>query len=108
MAGWIKSCIIIAVSATPQSMIAQDIYCNGASPDWTLSITDTAATFTFDRKTEMQVMQDDVSKNDANVRAMTLVGPRDSAIVIYDLTRWHATILTQRGQSPIILSGSCI
>lgn len=102
-----KAILISSLFALPHAVLAQDITCTGADPDWSLILSDTSATFAFDRTTEMQIMQDDTAQNDDSVRAMTLVGPRDSAIVIHDKDTGAATILTQRGQSPIILSGAC-
>ena len=99
-----KTLIISALCTIPHA--AFGLSCQGSSPDWALTLTDSDARFQFNGTSEMQIMQDDLSENDQSIRAITLVGPRDSAIaIIADGTT--VTVLTQRGQSPIILSGSC-
>jgi hypothetical protein len=61
---------------------------------------------------EMVIMQDDVALNADHTRAMTLVGQRDSGILITTTSscndrKLQGTYLTQRGEIPIILSGCC-
>lgn len=60
----------------------------------------------------MTIMQDDTALGADHTREMTLVGPRDSAIVVTTTAMCEnqtlqATVLTQRGESPIVLSGCC-
>lgn len=107
MHGLIKPFLISALIAAPHLIHAQDISCSGQDPDWVLSLSNNVATFSFERISEMEVMQDDTAMNTDNVRGLTLVGPRDSAIIILHTAEKLATVLTQRGQSPIILAGTC-
>jgi hypothetical protein len=60
----------------------------------------------------MTIMQDDTAQNATDTRALTLVGPRDSVILVTttaqcDGNPLQATLLTQRGQTPIVLKGCC-
>ena len=92
--------------------MAQDLTCSGQNPAWHLATSETVATFVFDRMTDMEIMQDDVALNAPHTRAMTLVGPRDSGILITTSAacndmKLQATYLTQRGQTPLVLSGCC-
>lgn len=70
------------------------------------------ATVVFDRMSGMDIMQDDRAMNAPHTRAMTLVGTRDSGILFVTTSACNdfelqGTYLTQRGESPIILSGCC-
>jgi hypothetical protein len=103
---------IILLCAIPHVGWAQNLSCSGQNPTWVLSTNNTTATFTFERKSDMNIMQDDTAIGADHTRAMTLVGPRDSAIVVTTTAACEnqglqATILTQRGQSPIVLTGCC-
>lgn len=86
--------------------------CSGQDPAWDLTITDTVANLAFERSSELTIMQDDTALNADHTRALTLVGPRDSAILITTTASCgtsftQATLLTQRGQSPLVLTGCC-
>lgn len=107
MRGWIKAFTVIGLCTFPYVVFAQDIACQGQDPDWSLSTNGDVADFSFERASELQVMQDDRALNADNTRAMTLVGPRDSAIVVLHEDQKLATVLTQRGQTPVILAGTC-
>ena len=85
--------------------------CRGVAPDWTLELTEDAATFFyFDRTTDMTIPQQSQPDGVSWPRAMTLIGPRDSAIVILEAPTDQgqpARVLTQRGQTPVFLIGTC-
>lgn len=103
---------IIALFTVPHVAGAQDLTCSGQDPTWAITTTQTQATFVFDPMSEMDIMQDDVALHADHTRAMTLVGPRDSGILITTTSTCNdlelqRTYLTQRGESPIILSGCC-
>jgi len=104
--------LIIALCAIPHVGAAQELTCSGQDPAWVLTTTETGAIFVFDRMTEMAVMQDDTAVNADHTRAMTLVGARDSGILVVTTAACNnlelqGTYLTQRAESPIILSGCC-
>lgn len=91
--------------------------CEGAAPDWTLTIAGPVARLTIERPLDMTVPQSSVAEGADWPRALTLVGDRDTAIVILDeeaCSTAHAKdfpieahILTQRGTTPILLTGCC-
>lgn len=96
---------------------AQGYYCAGALPGWTLTMDETAGTLTTNRDVTMQIMDEAVADGPRDwPRALTLVGDRDTAIVLIEneaCTVNHtdfpmqAQILTQRGTVPILLTGCC-
>ena len=99
-----------AILAMLLPLPAQAVQCVGSDPFWTF---DTATgSFVYDGQSTLTLRQDDLSLNDASIRAMTFTGPRDSLIAI--LTEGACgqtaslTILTQSGETPIILSGCCL
>ncbi|MFV2052744.1 hypothetical protein [Aliiroseovarius sp. YM-037] len=91
--------------------------CEGAAPDWTLTLAGPVAQLTIERPIDMTVPQSSVAEGADWPRALTLVGDRDTAIVILDeemCSTAHAKgfpieahILTQRGTTPILLTGCC-
>lgn len=86
--------------------------CTGQSPDWTLDIAHDGAVFNLARESELTIALDTPALDAEWPRALTLIGRGDSAIVILenracesgDLT---ARILTQRGETPLLLTGCC-
>ena len=105
--------IIIALSLAPHVVAAQSYDCVGSDPDWQLSMTPNAATFSFaDRQSTMDIPQKSIAEGAEWPQAMTIVGPRDSAIVLLDQKHCGtgdiaAHVMTQRGQTPILLTGCC-
>ena len=87
--------------------------CTGVAPDWTLKLTAQEADFAFlDRRSTMQIPQQSGAEGAEWPVAFTLIGSRDSAILILDQTRcgafdFEALVLTQRGETPILLKGCC-
>jgi len=85
--------------------------CAGNTDDWTLTLDDESVSFDFlDRASLMQVMQRSTAEGAEWPVAMTVVGPRDSAIVIVEPPHagsYPIRVLTQRGETPILLAGQC-
>ena len=107
---------ISVLCVIPQVVFGQDLSCAGILPDWTLATTQDRAVFELDRVSNLQIMQDSTALNDTSTRAMTLIAPRDTAILVItqgpcqlqdQAMTARATLLTQRGESPIVLSGCC-
>lgn len=86
--------------------------CTGQSPDWSLMVTERGAEFDLVRQSAMDVVLDTQAQGAEWPRALTLVGRGDSAIVLLEHTACETgnlttRILTQRGETPILLTGCC-
>lgn len=91
--------------------------CDGHDPDWSLTIAGPVAQMRSDRKTDFTIPQSSVAEGKTEwPRAYTLISDFDTAIVLVNEARcttdygeWPITahILTQRGQTPILLTGCC-
>lgn len=91
--------------------------CEGNEPDWFLTLAGPEAQFRYDkRKTGFKIPQSNAAEGHDWPRAYTLVSDFDTAIVLINEatcmlgnTSWPnaAHILTQRGQTPILLTGCC-
>lgn len=91
---------------------ATNLTCTGTAPDWRLEITDDSAAFRFPGLTRMDIPHSTRAEGRDWPRAMTLIGPRDTAIVVIHQRDcgglpFESQVLTQRGQTPILLSGCC-
>ncbi|MDG1457865.1 MAG: hypothetical protein P8Q92_08265 [Pseudoprimorskyibacter sp.] len=96
-----------ALADLPQRMM-----CNGQNPAWTLRIEDDTAVLNHLIKTQMNLMLSTVAKGQLTPVALTFVGDRDTAIVVVHdricgTAPYEAQVLTQRGQTPILLTGCC-
>ncbi|WP_342075827.1 hypothetical protein [Yoonia sp. SS1-5] len=104
----IAICLPVAALADPLPALI----CQGTAPDWTLELTDTQARFDFRGLSEMDIPQRAQAQGRDWPWALTLIGPRDSAIAIIDArqcntTNYAAHVLTQQGEVPIMLTGCC-
>ncbi len=102
----------LLLALLPVPALAERFTCVGANPRWTLEFDETSARFGFPADTEMDVMNDIPAEGLAWPRAITLIGDRDTAIVLLEQetcgdTPLRAHVLTQRGQTPILLTGCC-
>ncbi|MEO0486634.1 MAG: hypothetical protein AAF092_12040 [Pseudomonadota bacterium] len=84
----------------------------GADAGWRLELLDTQAEFFFPAATRMDIPHTAFAEGAEWPRALSLIGDRDTAIVIlHDRAcpggTHEAQVLTQRGQSPILLHGCC-
>ena len=113
MGMWKK--VIIICAALPSGALGQalpDLTCQGQSPDWSLDITQDTAQFDFQRKSDMTIPHTATAEGQDWPRALTLISRNDTAIVIIDQRQcdgdaFHAQVLTQRGETPVLLTGCC-
>ena len=112
--GVIGKALIAILCAGP--CLAQTYSCSGSNPEWTLEITDTTGTFSM-ADVVMDIPQSTTAKDRDWPKAITLFGGRDTAIVILNervcsteqITNYpiEANVLTQTGETPVILTGCC-
>ena len=90
--------------------------CEGLGPEWDLTLAGTTARFTYQRSNTFDVPQSSVAEGHDWPRAYTLIAEFDTAILLVDKATcalgadtWPFTahVLTQRGQTPILLTGCC-
>ncbi|WP_127112203.1 hypothetical protein [Shimia sediminis] len=90
--------------------------CQGHDPDWYLTLAGPVAQFDYLRKNTFDIPQTNTAEGRDWPRAYTLIAEFDTAIVLFDEAvcdlegrPWPITahILTQRGQTPILLTGCC-
>jgi hypothetical protein len=110
---------IIALCAIAQPISADvsgDYSCYGVLPDWSLNITDSTAIFAYPDPIAMDVMQDGYAEGSDKTRALTLLGGRQTAIIVIsegfcrintETFSTSVTVLTQKSDDPIILEGCC-
>lgn len=106
--------VLIIAALLPAQALAQTYHCAGSDPDWQLEIESDhdKARFHFPAVTEMDVMLTTQAEGLDWPRAFTLVGDRDTAIALLELEScqdqpYRAHVMTQRGQTPILLGGCC-
>ncbi len=103
---------LLVLALLPAPALAERFICDGAEPRWTLEFDEASARFGFPADTDMEVMNDIAAEGADWPRAFTLIGDRDTAIVLLEQeacgdVALRAHILTQRGQTPILLTGCC-
>lgn len=96
--------------ATP--LAAENYICSGSAPDWELTITGSDAIFDFERKNSFQIPDTAFAEGRDWPQAKPLIGDFDTAVVILDKDSCETgdlsvDILTQRGQTPVLLTGCC-
>ena len=104
-------CHALAAPALAQDL-TYPLACSGQSPDWELDVDQDSAVFAFGRESQMTVALDTVAQDATWPRALTLVGRGDSAILLLENISCEtgnltARILTQRGETPLLLTGCC-
>ena len=105
-----------ALSLLPTFALAEGavFQCFGEEPDWSLTIEPEQSYFRFGgREGWLDIPQSSVAEGAEWPKAMTIVGPRDSAIVLVNenecgTSPFEAHVLTQRGETPILLTGCCV
>ena len=109
--------MFFSLSTATIAMAEPPLSCEGHDPDWFLTLAGPESQFRYDkRKTDFKIPQSNVAEGHDWPRAFTLVADFDTAIVLIDEatcllneTSWPITahVLTQRGQTPILLTGCC-
>ncbi len=105
--------LFVCLALLPQAALADlpQLSCADHDGSWQLELSQVDATFAYlDRNSDMQVMQQSIADGQDWPIAMTVVGPRDSGIVIVEAPQddtYPVRILTQRGETPILLAGFC-
>lgn len=91
--------------------------CHGTAPEWRLDLAQKSAQFHFPAQTDMEIRLVTQAEGRDDKTALTLIGDRDTAIVLLhrrecgtgeQVSPIEAQVLTQRGQTPILLSGCCV
>lgn len=102
--------LVLACATTAQ---AESYHCTGEAPDWQLTFDDARARLIFPAATDMDVMLITTPQGRDWPQAYTLIGERDTAIVLLEHescapnAAYRAHVMTQRGQTPILLTGCC-
>lgn len=107
--------LALLLSLLPISVMANPLppmLCRGDNPLWTLDLTGDTALFSFQRRSEMSIPHQTSAEGRDWPRVLTLLSRHDTAIVIIDerscgAASYSAQVLTQRGQTPILLVGCC-
>ena len=91
--------------------LADSYSCSG-TPGWTLDFDTVQARFAFPATAEMEVRLVTPAEGADWPRAFTLIGARDTAIALLERERcgeapYRVHVMTQRGQTPILLTGCC-
>ncbi len=102
----------MAMPLCAQADTLPPLVCSGNAPNWTLSLADDTARFDFQRQSDMTIPHRTTAEGQDWPRAITLISRYDTAIVIIDQRQcgtapYTAEVLTQRGETPILLTGCC-
>ena len=106
------SLTVLALAATPALARVPALDCTGNAPDWVLTFDGAMATFSFqNRESVLDVIQSSTAEGRDWPVAMTLIGPRDSGVLIVEPLAeddtFSALILTQHAETPVLLAGTC-
>ncbi|RVT84211.1 hypothetical protein DXV76_11010 [Rhodobacteraceae bacterium CCMM004] len=106
----IRAAALALCAAAPAA--AQDVVCLGTAPNWSLRITGDTARLRTTREIDFDIPHRARAEGRDWPRALTLIGLRDSAVVVLDRLQCDAHpvtahVLTQRGTTPILLTGCC-
>ncbi len=96
----------------PAAQTLPPLNCAGTDPAWTLQFSQESAILDYLRESEMTIPQASTAEGRAWPRAFTLVSRNNTAIAVIDLEDclgqpYAADVLTQHGQTPILLTGCC-
>ena len=108
--------LFLTLVVVPGVAIAEDLSltCAGTDPNWSLHYDGNTAEFSFtDRTSTLDVPQKSTAEGAEWPKAATLIGPRDSAIIVIhrracETMDYEMQVLTQRGETPLLLTGCCI
>jgi hypothetical protein len=104
----------LTLTLLAQTVLAEEVpklHCIGTAPEWRLNLVD-QADFTFAGTTTLDIPHIATAEGQEWPKALTLIGDRDSGILILHrricgTAPYEAQMLTQRGQTPILLTGCC-
>lgn len=105
---------VLALIAAP--CFAQDaplpLICAGSNPGWTMQITRDGADFSYLYDADLNFTLETRAEGDEWPRAYTFVGRGTSAILLIEPATcvaglMSARVFTQRGETPILLTGCC-
>jgi len=102
---------VLLACASPA--LGDGYHCTGQDPDWQLQFDEVQAQLVFPATTDMDVMLITRPQGRDWPQAYTLIGERDTAIVLLENENcapdaaFRAHVMTQRGQTPILLTGCC-
>ena len=110
--------IVFAALLAATSASAQDLtlMCSGEALDWSITLDGQNAEMNIGFLSDLEVMATTIAEGADWPRALTLLGNQDTAILILDQipeasdedATHTAQVLTQRGQTPILLTGTCV
>ncbi|MCW1951340.1 MAG: hypothetical protein KIH44_008230 [Octadecabacter sp.] len=108
-----RSIIFITFLAAPAvAQQVDDMTCSGQDPDWALEIAANTATLDYVRPSDMTLQLVTTAEGKDWPQAFTFVGRGDTAIVLLenpsDDGQSAVRVLTQRGETPLLLIGSCL
>lgn len=104
---------VVLAALLPSMLFSQTIAglrCHSDDPDWVISFSQDMARFDYDgRGTDFDIVHQTNGLPGPWPIALTLIADRDTAIVIADQSDGQTTIdiLTQRGTTPVLLTGKC-
>lgn len=106
--------LVVALGLCGTMAGAQDLdfQCHGSAPDWDLVTTPEGATFDFQFPLDLTLALSTLATGAEWPRAYTFIGRGGSAIVIVEQQMcgdqsYAARVLTQRGETPLLLTGCC-
>ncbi len=110
----VLSSFIMAILTGPVfgQSLTSSLVCSGQDPAWSLTLDQGEGQFELTRTSELTLALETLAQGAQWPRALTLVGRGDSAIVILENSACSdgnltARVLTQRGETPLLLTGCC-
>lgn len=93
------------------ALAAENMECFGEAPNWAFVLEDGSATLDYLRISELSLTFTTIAEGADWPQAHTFIGRGDTAIVILEAAGEDKTnpvrILTQRGETPLLLIGTC-
>ncbi len=107
--------LMVTITLANQLRADQTYVCEGTAPDWQLDLAPDTAQFRLPLTTparHFDIPQHSSAEGHDWPQAFTLIADFDTAIVVLDAAQCgdmslRAHILTQRGETPILLTGCC-
>jgi len=108
--------ILSALALLAAPAVAQDaplpLICTGSTPSWTMQVTQDSTEFSYLYDADLNLALETRAEGDEWPRAYTFVGRGTSAILLIEPATCpsgllSARVFTQRGETPILLTGCC-